>query len=64
MPILNRHSMEIPQIFSTISRENDVLFPFATISVVVVHAFIYLICTHLPVLMSNTIFISDDIHVA
>jgi hypothetical protein len=26
MPILNRHSMEIPQIFSTISRENDVLF--------------------------------------
>jgi hypothetical protein len=63
MPILNRHSMEIPQISSTISRENDVLFPFATISVVVVHAFIYLICTHLPVLMSNTIFISDDIHV-
>ena len=56
--------MEIPQISSTISRENDVLFPFATISVVVVHAFIYLICTHLPVLMSNTIFISDDIHVA
>jgi hypothetical protein len=47
----------------TISVEKDILFFLTPICLVAGSCFIYAICIYLRIVVSNTIFISDDVRV-